>query len=285
MVRDFNQPDTGCLALITKCRALADKLDPGGYANNEKVNAACRKADGYCMARVEERYYDAASRADHDIAAPRHNPYPPSFLFGFLARHWVQAALGVPLNYTAYSDVAYRAFVQTGDSVRGGRLADIGNLLDRGVKVAMMYGDRDYSCNCKLSSHLHPFGPSSAQMVTFNLQGWVEKTFRLRSTTDKKPGSSQLATRTSRSTAATLAARSVNTGTFRFRASTKPAAKFPSTNPKRLTRSSSGPSSASISPRANPPRDPYPFTTPRARPRHSKSKTWRRTCPQKHATP
>lgn len=223
VIRDIDRPDTGCLALITKCQSLADKLDSGGYGNNEKVNAACRKADEYCATRVEELYYDGG---DFDIAAPRFNPYPPSFHFGFLARQWVQAALGVPLNYTGYSDVAYKAFIQTGDLVRGGRLADIGNLLDRGVKVAMIYGDRDHSCNCKWSSYLQPFGPSSAPMVMSKFQGWVEKTSRLRSTTGKKPVSGQPATRTSRLTAATLAVRSANTGTIHFRASTKPAAKF-----------------------------------------------------------
>ena len=37
---------------------------------------------------------------------------------------------------------------KTGDFVRGKNLAILGELLDRGVKVALMYGDRDYQCNC-----------------------------------------------------------------------------------------------------------------------------------------
>jgi carboxypeptidase C (cathepsin A) len=35
----------------------------------------------------------------------------------------------------------------TGDFVRGNSLASLGALLDKGVKVALVYGDRDYQCN------------------------------------------------------------------------------------------------------------------------------------------
>lgn len=37
----------------------------------------------------------------------------------------------------------------TGDIARGGFLEDLGDLLDRGVQVVLMYGDRDYIGNCK----------------------------------------------------------------------------------------------------------------------------------------
>jgi carboxypeptidase C (cathepsin A) len=35
----------------------------------------------------------------------------------------------------------------TGDFVRGHGLQALGTLLNKGVKVALMYGDRDYQCN------------------------------------------------------------------------------------------------------------------------------------------
>jgi carboxypeptidase C (cathepsin A) len=35
----------------------------------------------------------------------------------------------------------------TSDIVRGGLVESLGKLLDRGVQVTMMYGDRDYICN------------------------------------------------------------------------------------------------------------------------------------------
>lgn len=37
----------------------------------------------------------------------------------------------------------------TGDFVLGKNLAALGELLDQGVKVALVHGDRDYQCNCE----------------------------------------------------------------------------------------------------------------------------------------
>lgn len=39
------------------------------------------------------------------------------------------------------------AFNLTGDFIRGDGLANLGTLLNKGVKIAMVYGDRDYQCN------------------------------------------------------------------------------------------------------------------------------------------
>ena len=69
----------------------------------------------------------------------------------------MQGALGVLVNFTktnnGVSSAVASAFVATGDyarkDIRGGQLADIAYLLDRGVKVALIFGDRDYKCNCK----------------------------------------------------------------------------------------------------------------------------------------
>jgi carboxypeptidase C (cathepsin A) len=38
-------------------------------------------------------------------------------------------------------------FDRTGDFILGDGLKKLGGLLDRGVKVALFYGDRDYQCN------------------------------------------------------------------------------------------------------------------------------------------
>jgi carboxypeptidase C (cathepsin A) len=59
----------------------------------------------------------------------------------------VQSALGVPVNYSAQNVAVAEAFTGTGDFLRPNSLDDIGYLLDSGVKVALVYGDRDFACN------------------------------------------------------------------------------------------------------------------------------------------
>lgn len=59
----------------------------------------------------------------------------------------MQAALGVPVNFTSSSSTVNSAFSSTGDYVRGDFIPAIGYLLDSGVKVHTMYGDRDFACN------------------------------------------------------------------------------------------------------------------------------------------
>jgi carboxypeptidase C (cathepsin A) len=68
-------------------------------------------------------------------------------LLGYLNQHWVQEALGVPLNHTSSSRTVSRDFQATGDYSRGTSLGSLAYLLDSGVKVASMYGDRDWACN------------------------------------------------------------------------------------------------------------------------------------------
>lgn len=91
--------------------------------------------------------YNKYKRDVFDIARPLPDAFPPKFAAGFLNSAEVQAALGVPLNFTGLSDAVSSGFTATGDFVRGGNLEALGKLLDRNVKVALVYGDRDYQCN------------------------------------------------------------------------------------------------------------------------------------------
>jgi carboxypeptidase C (cathepsin A) len=58
------------------------------------------------------------------------------------------------LTYPIFAFVEHAAdihpstgFDRTGDFILGDGLNKLGSLLDRGVKVALFYGDRDYQCN------------------------------------------------------------------------------------------------------------------------------------------
>ncbi|KAA8647637.1 hypothetical protein EYZ11_013058 [Aspergillus tanneri] len=139
----------GCKDLITECRRLAKEGDPEMYGNNATVNAACSKANDYCSDQVEGPYQLYSKRGYYDMAHPDLDPFPPEFLLGFLNQHWVQGALGVPINFTESIDSVFGGFGATGDYPRSdvrGYLEDIGYVLDSGIKVALVYGDRDYAC-------------------------------------------------------------------------------------------------------------------------------------------
>lgn len=67
----------------------------------------------------------------------------------FLNQRWVQEALGTAVNFTINSlPVSEAFFVATGDAM----ITDMSLLeyiLENDVNVALVYGDRDYRCNCK----------------------------------------------------------------------------------------------------------------------------------------
>lgn len=148
---NFNRPETGCKALIIKCQQLATEGDPQATGNNDTVNEACSRANIYCSDNVESAYIEISGRNYYDIASIDPTPFPPNYYLGYLANNYVQAALGVPVNYTQSTNGVYEAFNDIGDyartDIRGGQLQDIAYLLDNGIKVALMYGDRDYACN------------------------------------------------------------------------------------------------------------------------------------------
>ncbi|KAL7893039.1 Alpha/Beta hydrolase protein [Trichoderma sp. SZMC 28014] len=135
-----------CLNLTDTCRKLAEGLDPEGWGNNEKVNQACETAYKFCFGPTLQPFLSKG----HDLfdftqLAP--DSFPPKFAAGYLNSREVQLALGVPLNFTGLSTAVAQAFVETGDFIRGGNLKVLGDLLNSGVRVALVYGDRDYQCN------------------------------------------------------------------------------------------------------------------------------------------
>lgn len=149
---NFYRPGTGCRALILECQALANEGDPNATGNNATVNQACSAANVYCSNEVEAQYINESGRNYYDIAAIDPTPFPPNYYLGYLAQNYVQAALGVPVNYTQSNNGVYQAFSSIGDyartDIRGGQIQDLAYLLDNGVKVSLQYGDRDYACNC-----------------------------------------------------------------------------------------------------------------------------------------
>lgn len=147
-MRAWSRPG-GCKDGILKCRRLAAEGDPKMTGRNATVNKFCSKASDFCSNEVEGPYINTSGRGYYDISHFDPDPFPPPYHNGFLSQHWVQGALGVPVNFTESVNSVYSAFGATGDYARSdvhGYLDDIAYLLDTGVKVALVYGDRDYAC-------------------------------------------------------------------------------------------------------------------------------------------
>ncbi|MCJ1310356.1 hypothetical protein MMC25_004020 [Agyrium rufum] len=137
----------GILDQIIACQAMSKAFDPTGRGDNEEVNRICRYAESNATVDIILPYWNSTNYGWFDITHKLADPFPVQYFQGYLNQHWVQAALGVPVNHSESSSAVAMAFEGTGDHGRAGFLEDISELLDAGIKVALMYGDRDYACN------------------------------------------------------------------------------------------------------------------------------------------
>ncbi|KXJ87883.1 Alpha/Beta hydrolase protein [Microdochium bolleyi] len=135
-----------CKEKIDTCRAIGAEKDPLETGTDAEVNEACSTAFASCFKTVHS-WYKPNTNNVFDITTHYPTSFPPSYAAGYFANKEVQDALGVQVNFTGLSSAAETAFLATGDFVRGRGLAVLGEMLDRGVKVALMYGDKDYQCN------------------------------------------------------------------------------------------------------------------------------------------
>lgn len=137
----------GAIDMTKECERLREKLDPNDHADVERVNRVCYEASEI-GANATIMPYIASGRAGwSDITHEGSDPFPAFYLAGFLNQHWVQKALGVPVNHTFVSPAVGKGFDESGDFAKEGLVQDLGYILNHGVKVAMMYGDRDYACS------------------------------------------------------------------------------------------------------------------------------------------
>ncbi|KAJ9613638.1 hypothetical protein H2204_014793 [Knufia peltigerae] len=141
----YNGAD-GCQQRTLTCRAQQAALDPSNQGNVASVNDACSEAQLYCETYVVGAY-TVSNRSIYDISQDRLDPFPDSFYLEYLNQLSLQQAINVPVNYTQDSLAVFSAFASTGDYARNGIVQDLVNLLDSGVRIALIYGDRDYICN------------------------------------------------------------------------------------------------------------------------------------------
>ena len=136
----------GCQQLIQTCRNAVASMDPQDDGDVTTVNQICQSAQQNCNTNVIAPYQESG-RDIYDIAQLTPDPFPPSDYLEYLNSADVQAAIGAVVNYTETSSVVANAFLQTGDYERGDQISQIAYLLSLGVRVALIYGDRDYICN------------------------------------------------------------------------------------------------------------------------------------------
>ncbi|KAH8901147.1 carboxypeptidase S1-like protein B [Thozetella sp. PMI_491] len=144
---DSYEREGGCRDMITTCRTLSSAYDPENVGINATVNEVCDAAEVFCAEILRYPFSSLTGRNNYDYATLNPDPFPYPFWVGYLNQPHVQAALGVPLNFTSNSDAVSRAFREMGDYPRPGHLEDLVYLLEAGIKVTMMYGDRDFACN------------------------------------------------------------------------------------------------------------------------------------------
>lgn len=133
---------------LAECARLASALEaPEGGPDPAYVEQYCRNASRFSEEVLTGPYMESRRYGFYDVTHPAGDPFPDNYHLGWLTQHWVQKALGVPVNFTWASPAVSREFNRHGDMPRGGYLEDLAHLLDHGVKVHLMYGDRDYACN------------------------------------------------------------------------------------------------------------------------------------------
>lgn len=137
----------GCRDQIVKCQNELLTLDKNALRMaRELPSELCPDMEDQCIL-AGEKAFENNNNARFDISHPKADPFPPPHYIGYLAQEEALRALGSPINFTMSSETVALNFVGTLDEVHGGFLDAVGYLLDSGVKVHMMYGDRDFACN------------------------------------------------------------------------------------------------------------------------------------------
>jgi carboxypeptidase C (cathepsin A) len=142
MESNLHMRSVGCLDQLGDC---ADYETSPGMIDD----ILCNNAVGFCRNGVEAVFGLRSPEQDvYDIRNHTLHPQPQGAWPPWLNIGEVQQSLGVDLNYSGSNSLdVYAYFTFTGDWVRSRPLLDLNELLDSGVRVALMYGDADYICN------------------------------------------------------------------------------------------------------------------------------------------
>ncbi|KAK0627042.1 Alpha/Beta hydrolase protein [Immersiella caudata] len=136
----------GCADQAAACRQLQQAYDPQNTGANSTVNADCFGAFQFCWGNVYYVYEAVSGRSPFDIKQLLPDPIPSPLGDEFLSKPWVRQALGAQVPYADANDTINTAFLLNGDFLRS-YTPELSTLLNASVKVALVYGDRDYRAN------------------------------------------------------------------------------------------------------------------------------------------
>lgn len=125
----------GCMDQLKRCNS-ADGTD-----------RQCFDADDYCY-NAQDLAVQSSKRDEYDIRYIKPSPFPNPYFEQYLNLPHVRKAIGAYVTFTSASNVVFNAFLKTGDTVKNLTvMEDMKSLVDRGIPVALLYGDADYICN------------------------------------------------------------------------------------------------------------------------------------------
>lgn len=136
----------GCQQLVQSCRTAAASMDSENVGDVFAVNQKCRTAQVSCNNNLLGPFMKSG-RDIYDLTQKTPNSFPPRTYLEYLNLADVQSAIGAAVNYTETNAAVANAFLQTGDYERGNQITQMAYLLSLGVRVALIYGDRDFVCN------------------------------------------------------------------------------------------------------------------------------------------
>ncbi|KAJ0374572.1 hypothetical protein COL26b_007191 [Colletotrichum chrysophilum] len=145
LIYNWTRPN-GCRQQMADCQDALKEHGPLLASGKKNYTEICGGFTSECENKAVG-LYQSIGNGWYDIGHPKHDPFPAPHLYGYLIDEEVLSSLGVPVNYSESSSAVGRAFNENFDIILGGFSESIGYLLDSGVKVHMMYGDRDYACN------------------------------------------------------------------------------------------------------------------------------------------
>ncbi|KAH7051287.1 Alpha/Beta hydrolase protein [Macrophomina phaseolina] len=128
----------------------ADYLDSCAAADRDTFHGkvVCATASNICRGLIRNIYTSLSGRGTYDIRHPADDPTPPDYFVDYLNLASVQQALSVNVNYTSTSSEAVAmGFGDYGDFAYPTFKSDLEGILANGVRVALFYGDADFTCN------------------------------------------------------------------------------------------------------------------------------------------